>query len=180
MFEKIDSLMNRVDTEKPASLEAIFALAGYWAVRGNPERAMSLYEEGLTRDDLNDEWDFVFRNYLVHLYSEVLGQHQKALEVVEQALATNRDNVTLLNTKGLILINAGDPSAAIPVLQRAVELTNQQPFYRMNLAYALHLDGQTTQSRRYFDAARDQLIPFIPDMNKMDKAMYAALLLAHP
>jgi tetratricopeptide (TPR) repeat protein len=181
MFEKIDRLMNRVETGERISLDAITALAHWWIIRGSPERSIPLYEEVLTRNNLDGivpAW--VSQNTLAMLYSQVLGQHQKALAVVDQALATRTDNITLLNTKGLILINAGRPAAAIPLLQRAVELSDQHPVFCMHLAYAFHLDDRVTQARRYFDTARDQLIPLVPDMTKENRAMYDALLLAHP
>ncbi|MCL2710335.1 MAG: tetratricopeptide repeat protein, partial [Planctomycetaceae bacterium] len=162
------------------SPEMITALADYWIVRGKPEWAIPLYEKTLALGNLDDTRAFVFRNNLAMLYSHVLGQHQKALEVVDKALETNRDNFTLLNTKGLILINAGRPADAIPVLQRAVELSHQLPIYCMHLAYAFHLDGRVAQARRYFDVTRDQLVPLAPSMTKENKAMYDALMVAYP
>ena len=180
MFEKIDGLMNHVETKEPVILEAILSLTDWWIIRGKPERAIPLYEEGLTRDNLDDTRTFVFSNNLARLYSEVLGQHQKALDVVNKALETNRDQISLLDTKGLILINAGNSKEAIPVLQRVVELSNQHPIFCMHLAYALHLGGRDAESRQYFDAAKEQLVLLVPNMTKENKAMYDALLLAHP
>jgi len=177
MFEKIDDLMNRVETEKPVDPRTIFALANYWLVRGKQERAISLYEEALIRDDLNDPLAWVFRNNLAMLYSDVLGQHTKALEVVDKALETNRDNFTLLYTKGTIYLNAGEPALSIPVLQRAVELSCQLPIHCLCLAYALHLDGRDDESRRYFDVFRDAIVPARLLENN---AMFDALMAAHP
>ena len=174
-YNRIDSLMERVEREKPVNPEVITTLTDYWIVRGKPERAIPLYEESLARGDLDDTRVFVFQNNLAMLYSQLLGQHQKALEVVDKALATQRDNITLLDTKGLILINAGNPAEAIPVLQRVVELSDQLPVYCMHLAYALNLEGRDAESRRYFDAIRDQLTPLVPNMTKENKAMYDAL-----
>ena len=193
MFEKIDDLMNRVETEGYFSLEMVVVLATHWKeCRDKPERAISLYEEALTRDDLDNKWDSVFRIGLARLYSHVLGQHQKALEMVDKAQETRKDNVglaVLLDTKGLILINAGNPTEAIPVLLRAVELSNQFHIFCLHLAYALHLDGRDAESRRYFDVARDQFMPpgpneikekIVTHMHKDNIAMYDALMVAHP
>ena len=163
-----------------SSPEMVTALADYWIVRGKPERAIPLYEASLALGNLDDTRAFVFQNNLAMLYSQALGQHDRALEVVDNALVTRRDNVTLLDTKGLILLNAGRPSEAIPVLQRAVELSCQLPIYCMHLAYALHLDGRPSQARRYLDSARDQLIPLLPNMTTENKAMYDTLLTNYP
>ena len=158
----------------------VTALADYWIVRGKPERAIPLYVDSLARGDLDDTRAFVFQNNLAMLYSQVLGEHTKALEVVNNALATRRDNATLLNTKGLILINAGNPGEAIPVLRRAVELSCQLPLYCMHLAYALHQEGRPTQARGYFDSALPQLIPLVPTMTKENKVMFDDLQRALP
>ena len=171
-----------IDKKQPpvASPELITALADYWIVRGQAERAIPLYEDSLAKGNLDDTRAFVFQNNLAMLYSQVLGRHTKALEVVDNALSTRKDNVTLLDTKGLIFLNAGQPGEAVPVLQRAVELSCQLPIYCMHLAYALHLEGRPAQARRYFDNARDSLIPLVPKMTKENKAMYDTLQLNIP
>ena len=178
MFGTLDILMESVETEGHLSTTTIADLADYWIIRDKPERAIPLLEECLTRDDLPYGWGFRFSYHLAKLYSQVR-QHQKALEVVNKALEARMDHV-LLDTKGLILINAGNPTEAIPVLRRVVELTNHFPFYCMHLAYALHLDGRDAESRQHFVAARDQLTSLIPDMTKENKAMYDVLMRAHP
>jgi len=155
--------------------EIVTALADYWIVRGKPERAIPLYEDSLKRGDLDETRSFVFQNNLAMLYSQVLGQHAKALEIVDDALTTKRDNVTLLDTKGLIHLNAGDPSQAIPHLQRAVELSCQHPIYCMHLAYAMFREGRTSQARDNFDKALEHLLPLVPNMTKENKAMFDTL-----
>lgn len=171
-----------IDKKPPsvASPELVTALADYWIVRGQPERAIPLYEASLARGNLDDTRAFVFQNNLAMLYSQVLGQHAKALDVVETALSTRKNNVTLLDTKGLIFLNAGQPGEAVPVLQLAVELSCQLPMYCMHLAYALHQEGRPAQARRYFDSARDLLIPLVPNMAKENKSMFDTLQLNFP
>ena len=162
-------------TSPTSSPEMITALADYWIVRGKPEKAIPLYEASLERGDLDDTREFVFQNNLAMLYSQLLGQHRKALEIVDNALETRKDNVTLLDTKGLILINSGNPTEAIPVLLRAVELSCQLPMYCMHLSYALYLDGRFAQARGYFDSAREHLLPLVPNMTKENKDMFDTL-----
>jgi len=163
-----------------ASPEMVTVLADYWIVRGKPERAIPLYEESLAQGNLDETRAFVFQNNLAMLYSQVLGQHDKALKIVDDALATRRDNFTLLDTKGLILLNSGNAAEAVPVLQRAVELSCQLPMYCMHLAYALHQEGRPERARQQFDSARDQLIPLVPNMSKENKGMYDTLQRAFP
>jgi len=184
MFDipSVDFITEFIDKkpEPVSSPEMITALADYWIVRGKPERAIPLYENSLKRGNLDDTRALVFQNNLAMLYSRILGRHDRALEIINGALESKKDHVTLLDTKGLILLNSGNPSEAIPVLQRAVELSCQLPIYCMHLAYALHQDGRDSQARRYFDPVRDQLISSAPNMTKENKAMYDVLQLALP
>ena len=183
MFDvpSIDFIVN-IDKKPPAaaSPEMVTALADYWIVRGKPERAIPLYEESLAQGKLEDARAFIFQNNLAMLYSQVLGQHDKALEVVDGALATRRDNVTLLDTKGLILLNSGNAAEAVPVLQRAVELSCQLPVYCMHFAYALYQEGRPERARQQFDSARDRLVPLVPNMSQENKGMYDTLQRAFP
>jgi len=161
--------------------DMVTALTDYWISRGRPERAIPLYRESLALGNLDDRRTFVFQNNLAMLYSRVLGEHDRALEVLENALATRRDNATLLNAKGLILLNAGNPAEAIPALLRAVELSSSPPpMYCMHLAYAFHLDGHSGQARQWFDTVRNSLIPLLPDMSSENRAIFDALQLAFP
>ena len=155
--------------------EMVTVLADYWMVRGKPERAIPLYEASLAQGNLDDTKAFIFQNNLAMLYSQTLGEHRKALEIVNNALSTRKDNVTLLDTKGLILMNASNPTEAIPVLQQAVVLSCQHPIYCMHLANALYQDGRGPQARGVFDSARDLLIPLVPGMTKENKAMFDTL-----
>jgi len=166
--------------EPVSNPEMITALADYWMTRGKPERAISLYEGSLNRGNLDEARARLFRNNLAMLYSRVLRQHGRALEIVNAALDLDKDNTLLLNSKGLIFLNAGNAAEAIPVLQRAVELSCQLPMYCMHLAYALLQEGRDPQARRWFDAARAQLTELAPKMTPENKGMYDALQSALP
>jgi len=166
--------------EPVSSPEMITALADYWIIRNKPERAISLYESALRRGNLDEGRAWLFQNNLAMLYSRVMGQHDKALATVNNALELQRDNTVLLNTKGLILLNSGNAAEAIPVLLQAVELSCQLPIYCMHLAYAYLQEGRSPQARRYFDTARSQLVELATNMTKEDRAMYDALQRALP
>ena len=184
MFDvpSVDHLVNFIDKkpEPVSNPEMITALADYWIVRGKPERAIPLYEGSLKRGNLEEEREIVFQNNLAMLYSRVLGQHDKALETINSALELKKDHTGLLDSKGLILLNNGSAAEAIPVLQRAVELSCQLPMYCMHLAYALNQEGRDAQARRYLESVRPQLMELAPNMTKENKAMYDALLSALP
>ncbi|MDR0521895.1 MAG: tetratricopeptide repeat protein [Planctomycetaceae bacterium] len=154
----------------------ITVLADYWLSRGKPERAVPLYEKGLQKDPDS----FLFLNNLAMLYSQSLGQHEKGLELVNRALEKNKDDTRLLDTKGLILVNSNNLKNAQPVLQRAVELSCQNPMFCMHLAYAYVRDSQDSAARRYFDPVRERLEQMKPTMGKENQAMYQSVLSALP
>jgi len=71
VLEKIENLMNHLETEEPVSLSAVLALTDYWVfVRETPERSIALLEEVLKRDNLDALWDSRFRSDLKRLYSQ--------------------------------------------------------------------------------------------------------------
>jgi len=166
--------------EPVSSPEMITALADYWIIRNKPERAIALYENSLKRGNLDEARAWLFQNNLAMLYSRIMGQHDKALATVNNALDLQKDNTVLLDTKGLIYLNSGNATEAIPSLLRAVELSCQLPLYCMHLAYAYLQESRAPQARRYFDTARDQLVELAPKMTKEDRAMYDALQSALP
>ena len=173
--EFITDVLDRRTPSMTTDPGMVTALADYWMVRGKPERAIPLYEGALRQPNLDEGRALVFQNNLAMLYSRVLGQHNKALEVIESALDKNMDNPGLLDTKGLILINSGNPAAALVPLERAVELSCQLPLYCMHFAYAFHLTGQNGQARRWIDPVRVQLNDAAPNMGKENREMFDLL-----
>jgi tetratricopeptide (TPR) repeat protein len=165
----------------PSNTAMIATLADYWLFRGKPERAIPLYENCLKQANIEESRAWIFQNNLAMIYSRAFGQHEKALAIVDSALNTDSDNVVLINTKGLVLLNSGNPTDAVPALQRAVELSCQLPLYCMHLAYAYHQLQRAGQARRWFDLVRAQLNESTPGLNsKENKAMLDALQQALP
>ena len=163
-----------------ANPDTLMILADYWILRGRPERAITLYRKGLEQEDLDRDIERVFQNNLAMLYSRVLRQHDRALEIIRTALETRRDDFTLLNTEGLILLESGSPTAATNPLERAVRLSCERPIYCMHLAYALLQDNRPTHAQRWFDVARPYLIGDVSGMSPENRGMFDRLQLAFP
>ncbi|MDR2114937.1 MAG: hypothetical protein LBP87_01000 [Planctomycetaceae bacterium] len=156
--------------------DVLVPLADYWIVRGKPERAIPLYRLGLTKEPNN----IVFQNNLAMLLSTAEGNHEEGLKVIDAALEEHRDNVTLLDTKGIILMNDGRGNEAIPVLQRAVELSCQHPIYCLHLAKAYDLVGQATNARNWFDRSRPLLEAIPGKLTHENKNMFDDLRMKYP
>ncbi|MDR3196884.1 MAG: hypothetical protein LBU34_03355 [Planctomycetaceae bacterium] len=162
--------------EPTQNSEVLIPLTDYWIVRGKPERAIPLYRLGLTKEPDN----FVFQNNLAMLLSTVEGNHGEGLKVVDAALENRRDNVTLLDTKGMILMNDGRSSEAVPVLQRAVELSCQHPIYCLHLAKAYDTIGQATNARSWFEKSRPGLESIPAKLTQENKNMFDELRMKYP
>ena len=172
-----DQRLEDIDTapQPTDSPDLLMVLADYWIVRGKPENAVPLYELGLEKDPNN----FLFLNNLALLVSDAVKDHDKALRIIDGALKERADNVTLLDTKGLILINANRSDEAIPVLQRAVELSCQKPLCVMHYAYALDMQGQTAPARDWFNQVLPLLETSVDTFLKNDKAMFDYLKMTY-
>jgi len=155
--------------QKPESADTLRPLADYWVRRGKPEHAIDLYRKGLEKDPDN----LPFQNNIAYLLSAVKGQHDEALDIVNKALEIRVDNVTLLDTKGLIYINADRPDEAIPILERAVTLSCQGPIYMLHLAHALDLDGRKDSASNWFAKTR----PFLENstLSKENQKIFDSL-----
>ncbi len=152
-------------------IPVLVPLADYWIVRGKPERAIPLYERGLKTDPTN----LLLQNNLALLLSSIQENHERAIEVIDAALKERPDHVTLLDTKSLILLNAGHADQAIPLLQKAVELSCQGPVYVLHLAYALDMAGDDARARDWFERVRPQIEGAPNKMLKDNQDMFDAL-----
>ncbi len=128
--------------------DVLVPLADFWIVRGKPERAIPLYERGLkAKPD-----DVLFQNNLAMIYSTTMKDNEGALNIINAAMKKDQaDNVILLDSKGLVLMNDSRPDEAIPVLERCVELSCQRPIYVMHLAKALDTVGRTSSAKDWFN-----------------------------
>lgn len=158
--------------------EILLPLADYWVVRGKPEHAVGLYRKGLEKEPNN----YMFQNNLAMLLSRVNGDNRQALDIINKALATEgrHDNITLLDSKGLILMNDGRAGEAVPILERAVELSCQHPIYCLHLAKALNDAGREEQAKNWFEKMRPLLESSPVKMLKENKDMFDEMRIKFP
>lgn len=175
MFDRPLNMINQ-KPQQTTNPDILLPLADYWIVRGKPERAIPLYRRGLDSDPEN----LLFQNNLAMLVSEAEGNHSEALKMIDESLKDRHDNVVLLDTKGMILMNAGRPDEAVPVLQRAVELSCQHPIYCLHLAKAMDMADQSTQARNWFDKSRPLLESGTYKMSPTSKTMFEDLRRKYP
>ncbi|MDR3111310.1 MAG: tetratricopeptide repeat protein [Planctomycetaceae bacterium] len=152
-------------------LPSMLAIADYWIVRNKPERAVALYRRGLEIEPKN----LLLKNNLALLTSVTLHDHQEALRIIDDALSTDgrNEHVVLLDSKGLILMQAGNVAQAIPLFERCVELSCQGPLYVLHLADALAKTGnQDARAASWFHKVRNDLSANSSFLMKDNKEMF--------
>ena len=96
----------------------------------------------------------------------------EALALIDKALESQPDDPRLLDTKGLIFLGNGQPQDAIPLLERAVEISCEGPIYVLHLAYAQLMNGENEKSVTTFEKVRPILITRTDLLLRDNKAMF--------
>jgi tetratricopeptide (TPR) repeat protein len=133
--------------------DIIKVLANYWLMRNKPSHAIDLYQRGI---EIAPD-DMLLNNNLAMLKSNVNKDHAGAIAMVDRALETRADDLNLLDTKGLILLNADRAADAIPILERAVTLSCEGPLFVLHLIKALDQNGDEGRARQRFTSAQSIL-----------------------
>jgi tetratricopeptide (TPR) repeat protein len=133
VFETVGRLRPRI-TNSPAgqALEVELAMleAKSWISQTNAPQANKILEKLLLAHPEAPAFsEMVFKAYLA------FGEVTNALAITEAQLAKTPDNIAALNNQAALLIQARNAAAAIPVLDRALTLTNL-PAIRLNRAIA--------------------------------------------
>ncbi|MEM9500205.1 MAG: M48 family metalloprotease [Pseudomonadota bacterium] len=142
------------DPELQKRFELVRAkLYGYLA---EPHRTLNLYPESDTSDPAR-----YARAYAFHKDAQV----EKALAETDTLLAKEPDNPYFLEVKGQVLLESGQPEAALAPLRRATELTLNQPLIASMFGHALIAtedEANYVEAERVLRAAvaRDRFNPF--------------------
>ncbi|HMQ14620.1 MAG TPA: tetratricopeptide repeat protein [Phycisphaerae bacterium] len=105
----------QVVERRPAAREPRFELAGYYAATGRTSDALRQYERYCERRPRDE------RGHAYHgLALASLGEWERARAALDRGLKTLPRSALLLMNRGLVEAEAGDLSAALPWLERAV------------------------------------------------------------
>jgi len=104
--------------------------ANFWMTQTNTANASSAFQSLLSRHPDDAE----ISQRVIQAYV-AFGDYTNALQILNTRLAKSPDNVTDLNNKAAILFDSGNPTGAIPILDRVLALTNL-PTARLNRASA--------------------------------------------
>jgi tetratricopeptide (TPR) repeat protein len=130
--------------------EATLVLAEVYRRLGRNSDAVATYEALLARDPHSD----VAANNLAMLLVNTRSDPASLKRAGELAARFDESPVVhYLDTNGWVRLKGGDPGAALPVLQKAVDLDPHAPDYRYHLAMAELALGQTDAARANLEAA---------------------------
>lgn len=150
-------------------------LANYWVFRRQPQRAVSIYQRALAVAPEGSPLSLVLNNNYALLLSSSQGNHEAAIDLLNRSLEKFPDSVPLLDSKGLVYLNAGNPVDAVPNFERAVMLSCEGPIYVLHLANALDQIGEGTRAQGWFDKARLPLEGLAPKMSPENRGMFDGL-----
>ena len=107
---------------------------------------------------------------LAHLYSEQLTEHDRADQVLDLAEAALRrrgkdpnDSLELVRARGMVVLRAGDPAAALVHFERALELVEAaeaEPMHRGSVLFYVAQAARFPKPERAREAAEEALAIF--------------------
>jgi tetratricopeptide (TPR) repeat protein len=118
------------DQSEPLATDLDFLEAKAWMSQTNTAQAHRILQSVLEKHAGNA----ATANRVLNAYVS-FGDLTHALELVTRELAEAPDHPLGLNLQAALLIQMNQPAAAIPILQRAIGITNS-PSFRLNLALA--------------------------------------------
>jgi putative PEP-CTERM system TPR-repeat lipoprotein len=129
-------------TDHPDDIVAHRYLAASYALAGQNKRAIEQFELALAIDPKNA----ATLNDLAWLYQQT--KDPRALPTAERAYEANANNPQILDTLGWILLDQGEVTRSLRLLQRAAEGAPTSTEIRYHLAAAYAKSGDTARARR--------------------------------
>ena len=131
-FRKAEQLLREVVTQFNDDADTLFMVASVYVIQERFEEALVIYAKANERRPKH----VLTMNNIATLLAEIPGQEQRAMSLIEQAIAIAGERPFLLDTKGVILLKRGDVLQAVEVLKQAVALPSTDPRFYFHLAVA--------------------------------------------
>ena len=201
-FQKAVDLVSTIPMQNPQRKVAVLHAAGLHQIRaGNPEKgeaifrqavkidpsmeqdlAITLLQQGRTDDAIHSYQrllkhqpkNVIALNNLAVLLGEKPEQRPEALKYIEQAIALNETNKSLLDTKGILLVQSDRANEAISLLEQVTADENASAKDFLHLAIAYLKSGQTEKASKAFSSACDQDLEKLK-LNPRDEEFYSEL-----
>ncbi len=134
--------MQRAAELRPGNFAHLEFVGDLYIKLGDPQKAIKAMNRALALEDGQPPTLTLFIN-LAEAYRQ-LGQHELAINVIQDGLKYHPEAVELHNSLGVSLSMLGDKLAAMNAFQRAIELQPFNPDANFNLGYTLLEQGEET------------------------------------
>ena len=104
------------------------------------------------------------------LQATALGSLDQAEQLLERALALNRNDALMWNDLGVVLIRRGERRRGIEAFQRSLSLDSRHAGTHRNLAVALDQDGQVRMAATHYRAVL-ALAPHHPERTEIERRL---------
>ena len=147
---KVAAWLEEMVQQKPENVFLLTKLAVLRTLQGNYVKAEAIYRRLLGTnpdnvDALNSlAWQLALRNK----------NSDEALELVDRAIDVAGPNPTLLDTRGVVLMQLGEGDKARDVLQEAVSSDPGKPIYYFHLARALQMTNAPLEARKALEQSK--------------------------
>ena len=131
--------------DHPEDTAARLTVAQHYQTSGQGSRAIAEYERILQSEPEN----FVALNNLAWEYAQ--SGNPRAESIARRAWELRPDNGSVADTLGWIQVQNGNLEEGIPMLRRAVELSNGRAQVKYHLASALAAAGEPAEARRLLE-----------------------------
>jgi tetratricopeptide (TPR) repeat protein len=152
VLRRAEPLLTQALKDYPKDVRLLVTVADLRAMQQRIDDAITLYRRVLTLEPRH----FQALNNLATMLAEQPQTRQEALRSVDDAIGVFGKKPLLLDTKGTILVQAGKPEEAVPLLKEATSAADADPRYFFHLSLACQGTGKTDEARQALREARDR------------------------
>ena len=172
---------------KPADISdpgVLLEYIQYWVIRKQNDLAVPFYRR-LNELSINNANILNDLAYMVAFQqtddADVRNANIKeAINLINKAITLDEKNANLIDTKGLIVLMQGKPDDAVPLFEKAVDMSNQAIIYRLHLAVALLKNQEKSWANEVFAGIRAMLVQQIDLLPESNQNFTRELLEAFP
>lgn len=151
---RIAEWFDQAEREEPGSSAVQFHRASFYELRGDDEKMLETLRAFLKRDDVDPRNHALVANNLAYLLAVRNREPQEAVKLIESAIQVLDPLPELLDTKGVVLLAAGQNQAAIEALRRAVS-ASPSGLKHFHLALAYLAENDLPSAKKEMQTARD-------------------------
>ena len=187
--EPFDDFVREFQPSQTDETAKLYQYVEYWLIREKNDFALPFYQRlhKLLPDNtvVMNDLGYMTAFQQTDDDAEREANIQEGLDLLDEALKLEENNAlkleennvkfhekttaNLMDTKGLIVLLQGQPGEAVPLFEKAMELSDQSILYRLHLAIALLRDQQHDRAEEEFAEIREILVPqkdLLPESNR--------------